>query len=89
MHYEVIIKNKIYNIDCHIHDDQIFVCNFSINQNYRKRGYSRRILNKLQNKYKKPIYLECFPTLKNFYEKLGFEFICSTVDGYNEMMRRY
>jgi predicted GNAT family N-acyltransferase len=75
---------KIYNIDFNI-DESIFINKFSINEKYRKRGYSKRIINSLYEKYKLPIYLHCFPTLLNFYKKIGFEEVCKTFDDYIEM----
>lgn len=80
----MLISNKIYKIEFDV-NKVIFVNSFYIEPKYRNRGYSRRIMYGLSKKYNKPIHLLCFPTLFNFYKKIGFNKVCDTVDGYIEM----
>lgn len=80
------IKNKIYYIDYFV-EDNIFVNHFGINKEFQGRKYSYRIFESLQKKHDKPIYLECYPTLYEFYLKLGFCKIEDTYDGYFVMRR--
>lgn len=72
MHLNIKIKNKIYNIHFIVNDTSIHIRLFSINNEYRGRGYSRRIFNNIQSKYNKPIELECWFTLYDYYKKMGF-----------------
>lgn len=80
------IKNKVYSITYNVSPGGIFVETFSIENAFRKRGYSRRIFRNLKNKYQKSIVLQCCPTLLKFYQKLGFEIVTSTYDGYLELI---
>jgi len=80
--------NKIYTIDYDI-CDVIFINHISVNKEYQRKGYCRRILNNLQKQYQLPIALECWPTLLEFYINLGFEIKCNTIDGYIEMKKDY
>lgn len=82
------IENKIYYITFNLCEDAIYVELFGIKPKYRGRKYSYRIFNNLKKKFSnKPIYLNCFITLINFYKKLGFiETNNYTDDGYFEML---
>ena len=68
----------------------IWIDTFYIEPEYRGRGYARRIINRVRDRFKTDIGLECFPTLYSFYRKLGFSdtgYI--SVDGYHEMVLIY
>lgn len=82
---DMLISNKIYTVDYSITNDVIFINNININFGYRNRGYCKRIICGILTKYGKPIHLLCFPTLYQFYRKLGFEYVCNHVDGYIEV----
>lgn len=81
-----IIRNRIYNIDYYVYKDYVFICNFRIENEYRGRGYSKRIFDRVIKKSNRNrIILECFPALLKFYMRLGFHIIGKTEDGYFEM----
>ena len=79
------INNKIYSITYNV-GDVIYINTFFIEYQYRKRGYSRRIINNLKKQYNKPIVLECWFTLIDYYKKLGFIELGPTNQGYTEMI---
>lgn len=67
-----IIKNKIYTVDYNITDNVIYLTHIFIYDEYRGKGFSKKIIDTLQKKHFMPIILECWPTLVDFYKKLGF-----------------
>lgn len=86
MNYSV--KNKIYTVDYHITNSVIYLNHIFIYDEYRGKGFSKRIIDNLQKKHSMPIILECWSTLISFYNKLGFyETGTITEDGYIEMKR--
>ena len=83
-----IIKNKIYTVDYNITDNVIYLTHIFIYDEYRGKGFSKKIIDTLQKKHFMPIILECWPTLVPFYNKLGFyQTFNISEDGYIEMKR--
>lgn len=80
----MLIENTKYKIEFDV-SSVVCVRLFGINPEYRGRGYSYLAFDFLKRKYSRPIVLECWPTLLEFYSKLGFREVCRTVDGYVEM----
>ena len=80
------IKTEIYYIEYSIYTNEvIFVHTFGINDEHQSQGHSYKVFNELKT-YGLPIVLECWPTLIEFYNKLGFIKECDTREGYAEML---
>lgn len=80
-------KTEIYYIKYCVFPEYVYVDLFHIEPMYRGRGYSYKIFSSLQEKYNLPIMLQCWPTLINFYKKLGFKTLDKNEDGYVEMFK--
>ena len=88
-------KTDIYYLKYCVLSECVYVDIFHIEPMYRGRGFSYKIFSKLQEKYNLPIMLECWPTLINFYRKLGFKTLAEeknepmfySEDGYVEMIK--
>lgn len=72
-----------------VFEECVFIGNLYTKPECRKRGHARNLLNMLQERFKTDLYLDCFFTLKPFYERLGFAEYDSLPDNYFEMIRSY
>jgi len=83
----ISINNKVFRIVCYLHENHLFVCNFHIKRKYQHKRLSYPIFQYLLLKYHKPIVLECYHSLYNYYINLGFIKIGDIGDGYYVMQR--
>jgi hypothetical protein len=81
----LIIDNKVFKATIFLYEESIFICKFSINKEFQGRRLSYMIFKYLSLKYKRSISLDCWPTLFDYYTKLGFIKTGESNDGYYEM----
>lgn len=83
------IETEFGHCNYEVFDECIFVGNLYTKSEYRRQGHVRDLLNLLQERFKTELYLDCFFTLKPFYEHLGFVEHDVLPDNYFEMVRTY
>lgn len=85
----ITINNKLFELNAFLSKDSLFICNFSIHDKYRGKKFSYLIFKYLLRKYKVDVTLDCWPTLFDYYTKLGFIKTGESNDGYYEMELKY
>lgn len=68
-------------------DNGIHIHSIWVHPDYRKQGLFKTFINQLAQAYD-AIFLECWPTLVQMYEHLGFKQEGVQYDGYIEMVRK-
>ena len=78
--------------DCYFKDDVIdytdaqycIIIGLATDMQYRKRGYSRELINELLNTVNKPMVLTCHDYLIDFYRSFGFQLVGVAESNFNQ-----
>lgn len=87
---KISIKNNIYHLEGTLNQNGLYISSFCVIRPYRGKKMSYAIWKDIRSKFKVDITLEAFPTLINYYKKMGFVDlgVCDE-EGYHELILKY